>query len=98
MNVKLFPFLMKPIPCPAPASYSDDHPQYVSVDGGAHWQSTLVPEYSQDTSARRMNSILHGFTTAANPVPASGTHGMFYYGGVAFNRGSSLGTGLCRRN
>lgn len=26
--------------------------QYVSVDGGAHWQSTLLPGYPQDTSVR----------------------------------------------
>src|ERR1700758_1689299 len=65
--------------------------QYLSVDGGAHWQSTLLPGYPQDTSARGMNSPLHGFTTAADPVLASGTNGMFYYGGIAFNRGSSLG-------
>ncbi len=65
--------------------------QYVSVDGGAHWQSTLLPGYPQDTSARGMSSPLHGFTTAADPVLASGTNGMFYYGGIAFNRGSSLG-------
>ena len=65
--------------------------QYVSVDGGAHWQSTLLPGYPQDTSARGTSSPLHGFTTAADPVLASGTNGMFYYGGIAFNRGSSLG-------
>src|SRR5215831_17584511 len=65
--------------------------QYVSVDGGAHWQSTLLAGYPQDTSARGVSSPLHGFTTAADPVLASGTNGMFYYGGIAFNRGSSLG-------
>jgi len=65
--------------------------QYVSVDGGAHWQSTLLPGYPQDTSARGMSSPLHGFTTAADPVLASGTNGMFYYGGIAFNRESSMG-------
>ncbi|HUC30347.1 MAG TPA: LamG-like jellyroll fold domain-containing protein [Candidatus Acidoferrum sp.] len=65
--------------------------QYVSTDGGARWQSTLLPGYPQDTSARGMASPLHGFTTAADPVLASGTNGMFYYGGIAFNRGSSLG-------
>ena len=65
--------------------------QYVSLDGGAHWQSTLLPGYPQDASVRGMSSPLHGFTTAADPVLASGTNGMFYYGGIAFNRGSSLG-------
>ena len=65
--------------------------QYISIDGGARWQSTLLPGFPQDTSRRGMSSPLHGFTTAADPVLASGTNGMFYYGGIAFNRGSSLG-------
>ena len=64
---------------------------YMSFDGGARWQSTLLAGYPQDASARGMASPLHGFTTAADPVLASGTNGMFYYGGIAFNRGSSLG-------
>ncbi|HET7893223.1 MAG TPA: LamG-like jellyroll fold domain-containing protein [Candidatus Sulfotelmatobacter sp.] len=65
--------------------------QYMSIDGGAHWQSSLLPGYPQDTSARGMSSPLHGFTTAADPVIAAGTNGMFYYAGIAFNRGTSLG-------
>ena len=65
--------------------------QYVSIDGGAHWQSTLLAGYPQDSSARGTSSPLHAFTTAADPVIASGTNGMFYYGGIAFNRGSNLG-------
>lgn len=65
---------------------------YMSTDGGARWQSTLLAGYPQDTSAQGMSSPLHGFTTAADPVIAAGTNGMFYYGGIAFNRGSSLGT------
>jgi streptogramin lyase len=65
--------------------------EYMSIDGGAHWQSTLLPGYPQDTSARGLSSPLHGFTTAADPVIASGTNGMFYYGGIAFDRGSNLG-------
>jgi streptogramin lyase len=65
--------------------------EYMSIDGGAHWQSTLLPGYPQDTSARGVSSPLHGFTTAADPVIASGTNGMFYYGGIAFDRGSNLG-------
>jgi streptogramin lyase len=66
--------------------------EYISIDGGAHWQSTLLPGYPQDTSTQGTSSPLHGFTTAADPVLASGTNGMFYYGGIAFNRGTSLGT------
>jgi streptogramin lyase len=65
---------------------------YMSIDGGARWQSTLLPGYPQDTSMQGKNSPLYGFTTAADPVLAAGTNGMFYYGGIAFNRGSSFGT------
>ena len=65
--------------------------EYMSIDGGAHWQSTLLPGYPQDTSVRGLSSPLHGFTTAADPVIASGTNGMLYYGGIAFDRGSNLG-------
>lgn len=66
--------------------------EYISLDGGARWQSTLLPGYPQDTSPQGISSPLHAFTTAADPVIASGTNGMFYYGGIAFNRGTSLGT------
>ena len=75
--------------------------QYISIDGGAHWQSTLLPGYPQDRSMQGLTSPLHctnwptscpgGFATGADPVIASGTNGMFYYAGIAFNRGTSQG-------
>jgi hypothetical protein len=75
--------------------------QYISIDGGAHWQSSLVPGYPQDKSMPGVTSPLHctnwptscpgGFATGADPVIASGTNGMFYYAGIAFNRGTSQG-------
>ena len=75
--------------------------QYISIDGGAHWQSTLLPGYPQDRSPQGLASPLHctnwptscpqGFGTGADPVIASGTNGMFYYAGIAFNRGTSQG-------
>jgi len=34
---------------------------------------------------------LHGFTTASDPVVRAGTNGLFYYAGIAFNRGTSNG-------
>ena len=64
---------------------------FKSFDGGASWGSTLLPGYPQDTSAVGMASPLHGFTTAADPVVRAGTNGLFYYSGIAFNRGSNLG-------
>ena len=66
--------------------------QYISIDGGARWQSTLLPGYRQDPSCQLPgHSPLCGFTTAADPVIRAGTNGMFYYAGIAFDRGSSFG-------
>ena len=65
--------------------------QYISIDGGARWQSTLLPGYRQDTSIQGIQSPLHGFTTASDPVVRAGTNGLFYYAGIAFNRGTSNG-------
>jgi streptogramin lyase len=82
-----------PVTCPTPPCTGEPWVGlYMSIDGGARWQSTLLPGYPQDTSAQGISSPLHGFTTAADPVIAAGTNGMFYYGGIAFDRGSSLGT------
>jgi Kelch motif len=65
--------------------------QYISTDGGAHWQSTLLPGFPQDASPQGMASPLHGFTTASDPVIRAGTNGLFYYAGIAFNRGTNNG-------
>ena len=66
--------------------------QYISIDGGARWQSTLLPGYRQDPSCQLSpHSPLCGFTTAADPVVRAGTNGMFYYAGIAFDRGTSFG-------
>src|SRR2546430_4974413 len=76
---------------PCPPSAEPWVGQYISIDGGARWQSTLLPGYPQDGSRQGLASPVHGFSTAADPVIASGTNGMFYYGGIAFNRGTSQG-------
>lgn len=65
--------------------------QYISTDGGAHWQSTLLAGFPQDASPQGLASPLHGFTTASDPVVRAGTNGLFYYGGIAFNRGTNNG-------
>jgi N-acetylneuraminic acid mutarotase len=65
--------------------------QYISTDGGAHWQSTLLPGFPQDVSPQGVASPLHGFTTASDPVIRAGTNGLFYYAGIAFNRGTNNG-------
>ena len=64
---------------------------FKSLDGGATWGSTLLPGYPQDQSATGLSSPLHGFSTAADPLVRSGTNGLFYYSGIAFNRSTNLG-------
>jgi hypothetical protein len=59
---------------------------YTSFDGGNSWSSTLLPGFPQDTSSEGQVSPIHGFTTGTDPIVRSGTNGMFYYGGIAFNR------------
>jgi hypothetical protein len=60
---------------------------FKSFDGGQTWQSTLLPGYKKDNSAPE----LQNFTAAADPTVRAGTNGMFYYSGIAFNRGTNLG-------
>jgi hypothetical protein len=64
---------------------------FKSFDGGQTWRSTLLPGYPQDTSAAGMASPLKGFQTAADAVVRAGSNGMFYYSGIAFNRGTNQG-------
>jgi hypothetical protein len=54
-----------------------------SVDGGGSWKSTLVRGYPQDQTGV---SPLHGYEAAADPVVRAGTHGLFYYSGIVFDR------------
>ncbi len=62
---------------------------YKSFDGGQTWQSTLLPGYPQAQNDQEgLNSPIHGFAAAADPTVRAGANGMFYYSGVAFNRGS----------
>ena len=64
---------------------------FKSFDGGLTWRSTLLPGFPQDSSAAGIASPIKGFKTAADPVVRAGTNGMFYYSGVAFNRGTNQG-------
>ena len=59
---------------------------FKSVDGGQDWKSTLLPGFPQDVSpdgARQ--SPIKGREGATDPVVRSGTNGLFYYAGVAFD-------------
>ncbi len=62
---------------------------YRSFDGGGRWVSNLMPGYPQDTSAFGTASPLYGYDAGADPVVRAGTHGLFYYSGIVFNRGDS---------
>jgi hypothetical protein len=59
---------------------------FTSFDGGQTWTSNLVPGYPQDTSIQGLLSPIHGLGAGADPSVRAGTNGMFYYGGLAFNR------------
>src|SRR5437868_2276086 len=61
---------------------------FTSMDGGETWRSTLLPGYPQDTSPTGVASPLHSYTVATDPTVRAGTHGLLYYSGLAFARGS----------
>jgi hypothetical protein len=62
---------------------------FKSFDGGRTWQSTLLAGYPQDQSKDGLASPLKGFAAGADPTVRAGTNGLFYYSGIAFNRGKN---------
>ena len=62
---------------------------FKSYDGGLTWQSYLLPGYPQDNSSPA--SPLKAYSAAADPTVRAGTGGVFYYSGIAFNRGTNNG-------
>ena len=62
---------------------------FKSTNGGGRWTSTLLPGYPQDTSPEGLASPLKGLQAGADAVVRPGSHGLFYYGGLAFNRGEN---------
>jgi len=66
---------------------------FKSFDGGLSWQSTLLPGYPQDTvpGSAGLNSPLKAYSAAADPTVRAGAAGLFYFSGIAFNRGTNLG-------
>ena len=67
---------------------------YSSLDGGETWKSTLLPGYPQDTSPVGTSSPLHAYTVATDPTVRAGTHGLFYYSGLVFNRAVGSASGV----
>src|SRR5882672_8298516 len=69
---------------------------FKSFNGGQTWQSTLIPGFPQDLTLEPDGTSPHplhfkGYTTASDPVVRSGTNGLFYYAGIAFNRATNAG-------
>jgi hypothetical protein len=62
---------------------------FKSFDGGQTWRSTLIPGYPQDESPIGKASPLKGYQAAADPTVRPGTNGLFYYSGIAFDRGDN---------
>ncbi len=60
---------------------------FKSFDCGATWKSTLLPGHKLDTTPAGLGSPLKGLAAAADPTVRAGTSGLFYYSGIAFNRG-----------
>ena len=60
---------------------------YYSADHGTSWVNSLVPGYSQDTSAAGQASPQYRFVLGSgDPVQAWDRHGHLYYGFIGFNR------------
>ncbi|HET8922505.1 MAG TPA: kelch repeat-containing protein, partial [Candidatus Acidoferrum sp.] len=62
---------------------------FKSFDAGRTWQSTLLPGFPLDGSPQGLASPIHGFQAASDPVVRAGTNGLFYYAGLAYNRGTN---------
>ncbi len=69
---------------------------YKSSDGGQRWTSGLLPGYPQeradeglDVQGRKSPLKTGAYQAAADPVVRAGTNGLFYYSGLAFNRGEN---------
>ncbi|HWY58430.1 MAG TPA: hypothetical protein VNZ03_28450, partial [Terriglobales bacterium] len=67
---------------------------FTTIDGGETWKSTLLPGFPQDTSPVGTASPLHQYTVATDPTVRAGTHGLFYYSGLVFNRGTGSPSGV----
>jgi len=59
-----------------------------SIDCGQTWKSTLLPGYPQDRSAEGLASPVKGLAAGADATVRSAPGGLFYYSGMAFDRGA----------
>jgi uncharacterized repeat protein (TIGR01451 family) len=67
---------------------------YTTKDGGLTWRTRLLPGFPQDRSADGLSSPLHGYGAGADPIIRSGSNGLFYYGGLVFDRDEAGGSAI----
>jgi uncharacterized protein YjbI with pentapeptide repeats len=72
---------------------------FKSSNGGATWQSTLLPGCPYIDNACNGVDVNYGqpiagfkYSAASDPVVRAGTNGMFYYSGIAFLRDETAGS------
>src|SRR5688572_21319254 len=71
---------------------------YWSRNGGHAWRSTLLPGWKTENAQFKDNTPegaapgnpISGFEAAADATVRSGTHGLFYVSGIAFNRSEEV--------
>lgn len=61
-------------------------PVYLSFDGGASWDNTMIPGFPTDTSSDGLASPLFGLDGAGDPVVRFDAAGNLYVAGISFNR------------
>ena len=67
---------------------------YTTKDGGLSWKTRLLPGFPQDSSTVGLNSPLRGYGAGADPIIRPGTNGLFYYGGLVFDREEGGGSAI----
>ena len=67
---------------------------YTTKDGGLRWRTRLLPGFPQDTSVAGRASPLKGYSAGADPIIRPGTNGLFYYGGLVFDRDEGGGSAI----
>ena len=67
---------------------------YPTKDGGLSWRTRLLPGFPQDTSTVGLSSPLKGYGAGADPIIRPGTNGLFYYGGLVFDREEGGGSAI----
>ena len=60
---------------------------FKSFDGGRTWKSTLLPGCPEAIPQCDGAPAIKGMQAGADPTVRAGTNGLFYYSGLAFNRG-----------